>query len=185
VEMTEARAARAGVSVNLSQGDATQLANHDEFDAVLVIDLIELLPEESDAQKCLGQIHGALRPGGVAVCNVYNPFTTGEHWLTKLLQHRQEVSEEHARGISITEIWRLQRFDPVHGAGWVKATTIVEAPDGRHVFRDRFRFRIQSYWGMTNHLRAAGFREISCYPDWKTKQAKKPKAEQLVFVARK
>ena len=185
VEAAEARAARAGVSVNLSQGEATQLAYHNEFDAVLVIDIICLLPEENDAQKCLGQIHRALRPGGVVVCNIYNPFTTGEHWLRKLLRYGQFVDEEHARGIRITEIWKLQRFDPVHGAGWVHATGIIEAPDGRHVFRDKFHFRVQSYWGMTHYLRAAGFREISCYPDWQTKQAKKPKARELVFVARK
>ena len=185
VEAAEARAARAGVSVNLSQGEATQLAYHNEFDAVLVLDVICLLPEENDAQKCLGQIHSALRPGGVVVCNIYNPFTTGEHWLSKLLQHGQTVYEEHARGIRLTDIWRLQRFDPVHGVGWVQATGIAETPDGPHVFREKFHFRIQSYWGMTHYFRAAGFRETSCYPDWQTKQAKKPKASQLVFVARK
>ncbi len=185
VEAAEARAARAGVSVNLSQGEATQLAYHNEFDAVLVIDVIFHLPEENDAQKCLGQIHRALRPGGVVVCNIYNPFTTGEHWLSKLLQYGQDVVEKHARGIRITEISRLHRFDPVKGAGWGQETTIIEAPDGRHVFRDKFHFHIQTYWDMTNYLRAAGFKEISCYPDWQTKQAKKPKARELVFVARK
>ena len=175
VEAAEARAARAGVSVNLSQGEATQLAYDNEFDAVLVIDVICLLPEENDVPKCLGQIHRALRPGGVVVCNIYPPFTTGEAWFSKLLQHGQTVDEQHARGIRITEISRLQRFDPVHGAGWVQATSIVEAPDGRHVFRDKFHFRIQTYWGMTHYFRAAGFQETSCYPDGQTKQAKKPR----------
>lgn len=185
VEAAKARAARAGVSVKLSEANAAQLAYHNEFDAVLAIDVICLLPEENDVQRCLNRIHGALRPGGLMVCNIYNPFTTGEHWLSKLLLHKESVSEERAPGIRITEIWRLKRFDPVHGAGWVEDTTIIEAPDGRHVFRGMFHFRILTYWSMTNYLSAAGFRDISCYPDWKAKQASKPKAEQLVFVARK
>jgi len=37
----------------------------------------------------------------------------------------------------------------------------------------------------TIDLQAAGFKKIKCYPDWKTKPPKKPKAEMLIFVARK
>jgi hypothetical protein len=38
---------------------------------------------------------------------------------------------------------------------------------------------------MFHYLQAAGFKEIKCYPDWKIKPLKKPKAEMLVFVSRK
>ncbi len=34
-------------------------------------------------------------------------------------------------------------------------------------------------------MKSAGFGEIEGYPDWRVKQVKKPKAEQLIFVVRR
>jgi hypothetical protein len=84
-----------------------------------------------------------------------------------------------------TEIDRVQNFDPLHGVVWWQETSIIEAPDGTHIFRDRERTRLFTYWDILHYLQAAGFKEIRCYPDWKTKPPKKPKAETLVFVSRK
>ena len=71
------------------------------------------------------------------------------------------------------------------GGVWVDETTVVEAHDGRHVFRDKGRARLLTYWDVEHYLKSAGFDEIECYPDWKVKRVKKPKAEQLVFVVRR
>jgi hypothetical protein len=54
-----------------------------------------------------------------------------------------------------------------------------------HIFRERERLRLLTYWEILYYLQAAGFKEIKCYPDWKTKPPKKPKAEMLIFVSRK
>jgi len=80
---------------------------------------------------------------------------------------------------------QVKDYDPIHGVAWWEEVSVIEAPDGVHVFRDRERLRLLTYWDMANYLQAAGFKEIKCYPDWKIKPPKKPKAESLVFVSRK
>ncbi len=185
IDMAKARAKRSGVSVRLHQGDATKLPYTEEFDAVLALYILFLLPNDSDVEKCLLQAHRSLRPGGLLVCNVYNPFSKDRVWFSELIHKGLFVSESHARGIRITSTERLKDFDPIHGIGWDEETTMIESPDGLHVFRDRERFRLLTFWDIRHYLEAAGFHEIKCYPDWRTKSPKRPKAQQLVFVARK
>ncbi len=185
VEMARARAKRSGVSVRLYRGDATKLPYSEEFDAVLALYILFLLPDDNDVAKCLLQAHRSLRPGGLLICNVYNPFSNDGVWFSELIHKGLFVSESHARGIRITSIERLKDFDPIHGIGWDEDTTIVETSDGLHVFRDSERFRLFTFWDISRYLEAAGFHEIKCYPDWKTKTPKRPKAQQLVFVAHK
>ncbi|MGA2767078.1 MAG: hypothetical protein ABSF24_02015 [Candidatus Bathyarchaeia archaeon] len=36
-----------------------------------------------------------------------------------------------------------------------------------------------------HYLQVTGFKEIKCYPDWKIKPPRKPKAEGLIFVSGK
>lgn len=79
----------------------------------------------------------------------------------------------------------MEIFDPVLGVGWVHEAGIIESFDGVHVFRDRERFRLFTYWDMVRYLEDSNFKDVRCYPDWKIKPDKKPQAEQLVFVARK
>jgi hypothetical protein len=71
------------------------------------------------------------------------------------------------------------------GYYWWQETSIIEAPDGIHIFRDRERLRLFTYWDIVHYLQSAGFKEVKCYPDWKTNPSKKPKAETLIFVSRK
>ncbi len=80
---------------------------------------------------------------------------------------------------------RVENLDEVRGVTWWKETSVIEAPDGTHVFRDRERMRLFTYWDILHYLQIAGFKEIKCYPDWKIKSPRKPKADWLVFVARK
>jgi hypothetical protein len=81
---------------------------------------------------------------------------------------------------------RVQDFDPLHGVVWWQETHIIEeAESGVHIFRDRERIRLFTYWDVIHYLQAAQFEDVKCYPDWKTKLPKKPKASWLVFVARK
>ncbi len=185
IEAATARAKRARVSVGLGTGDATTLGFHNEFDAVLAPYILFLLPNDDDIQKCLRSVFRALRTGGIVVCNLFNPFTTGKNWLVEVLRHVPSVEDMKARGIRITDIDRAHKVDPVRGIVWMDETCFVEAPDGRHIFRDRGRVRLLTYWDLTRYLENAGFHNIECYPDWKIKPMKKPKAEQLVFVARK
>ena len=180
------RAKREGASVKLHQGDATRLNYEDEFDAVLALYLLFLLPNDDDVLKCLHLIHRALRPGGILVCNVGNPYCLGKKWFSlRGISEGLFVNEDRAAGIQDTEIVRLRDFDPVRGVAWWQETSIIKANDGIHVYRDRERVRLFTYWDIMHYLQAAGFGEIKCYPDWKTNMPKKPKAEWLVFVARK
>jgi hypothetical protein len=133
----------------------------------------------------LNSIGKVLSRGGVLVCNIDNPFTTGKGWLAELRKTGNYVSESRARGIRMTEIQKLRDFDPVRGAAWIEETTLVEAPDGKHVFRDKERVRFFTYWDIFHYLRKAGFEAIFHYPDWKKDSKKESKAEELVFVARK
>jgi SAM-dependent methyltransferase len=185
VQMAKARAKREGVSVKLSQGDATRLEYQNEFDAVLALKILFLLPNDDDAMKSLRQIHRALRSGGILVCNIYNPLYAGKGWFSGVITKGLYVEESHARGIRITTINQLQDFEPIQGAAWEKETSIIEAPDGIHIFRDRERLRLFTYWDILHYLQVAGFKETKCYPDWKTKPPKKPKAKMLIFVSRK
>ncbi len=185
VEMTRKRAARFKVSVQLSQGDATKLGYAGEFDAVLALNVLFLLPSDEDAKTCIVGAYRALRPGGVLVCNIFNALAAGRSEARRLTNNEHVVSDSRGRGIRMTAIEKLKNYDPVQGVGWVHTTSIVEAPDGRHVFRDRERGRFFTYRDITHFTGQAGFKETSHYPDWKMKPPKKPSADEIVFIARK
>jgi SAM-dependent methyltransferase len=186
IQIAKGRAKHEGVSVKLQQGDATQLKYENEFDAVLALYILFLLPNDDDVLKCLGQIHRALRKGGIMICNIGNPFCKGKHWFSlDAIYKGLRVIEEHAPGVKMTEIVRLRDFDPLHGVAWWDETNIIEASDGTHIYPDRERLRLFTYWDILHYLQATGFKEIKCYTNWKTKPLQERKAEWLVFTARK
>jgi hypothetical protein len=96
--------------------------------------------------------------------------------------HVQEARVHNMRYLNVD---RVQDLDPVHGVTWWQEISVIDAPDGIHVFRERKRMRLFTYWDILHYLQEAGFEEIVCHPDWKTKPPRKPKAERLVFVSRK
>ena len=186
VQIAKARAKREGVSVKLLQGDATRLKYENEFDAVLALYILFLLPDDDDVLKCLRQIHQALRSGGILICNIGNPFHKGKGWSSlKVIHEGHNVHEIRVRGMRYIGIDHVQDFDPTHGVVWWQETSVIETPDGIHIFRDRERLRLFTYWDILHYLQATGFKEIQCYADWKSKPPKRPKAETLVFVSRK
>jgi SAM-dependent methyltransferase len=186
VQIAKAIAEREGVSVKLLQGDATRLKYDSEFDAALALRILFLLPHDDDVLKCLQQIHHALRPGGILICNIGNPFCKGKHWYSLNVVHQgYNFQEIHVRGMRYISTDRVRDFDPVQGVAWWQETSIIEAPDGTHTFRDRERLRLFTYWDILHYLQLAGFKEIKCHPDWKIKPPKRPKAESLIFVSRK
>jgi SAM-dependent methyltransferase len=186
VQIAEDIAKREGVSVKLLQGDATSLNYENEFDAVLALNILFLLPSDDDVMKCLRQAYRALKLGGILVCNIGNPFYNGKDWYSLSMIHkRQRASERRVRGMRLTTVDRVQSFDPVHGVAWWQENSVIETPDGIHVFRDRERLRLFTYWDILHYLQEAGFKEIKCYLDWKIKPVKKPKEEKLIFVSRK
>ncbi len=185
VEATRRRAERAKVSVRLAPGDATRLPYSDEFDAVLALYVLFLLPSDRDAQTAIRQARRALRPGGVFVCNVFNPLSLERSGSGALIHREPRIGDDQAPGIRMLDVTQLRDFDPVHGWGWAEETSVIEAPDGPHVFRDRERLRFFTYWDMLHMLEAARFRDIECYPDWTFQRVRRPAALQLVFTARK
>ena len=102
-----------------------------------------------------------------------------------LIRLGQQVDEAKTKGISVLKIMKPSDFDPLRGVVWIEETSVIEAPDGHHVFRDRERVRLLTYWDITHYLHGAGFDNVEAYPDWSTKLERKAKAEQMVFVARK
>jgi hypothetical protein len=135
---------------------------------------------------CLRQAHGALKSGGIIVCNIANPFYDGENWFSlKSIQRGHYFGETVVPDMRYISIDRVEDFDPLHGVALWDETHIIEVPDGVHIFREHEHLRLLTYWDILHYLQAAGFKEIKCYPDWKIKSTKKPKAEWLVFVSRK
>ena len=185
VEVAKAFAKRMGVSVNLTQGDATRLTREKHFDAILALYMLFLLPSDDDVRRCLAGVHRLLSPGGVLVCNIYNPFTKGNHWVKELVEKGSYVEEARGPGIRFIEIGKVKTFDPVKGELWEDETAIIKAPDGLHIFRDSERVRLLTYWDVKHYLEEVGFKEIVPYADWKSKPRGKLRAEQIVFVARK
>ena len=186
IQIAKERAKREGFSVKLLQGDATLLDYENEFDAVLALYIIFLLPNDNDVQKTLECGYRSLREGGILVCNAGNPFYPGTSWFSlQTINKGLEVVEARAPSIHSTEVVRLRNFDPLHGVAWWQETSTIETPEGTHVFRDGERLRLFTYWDIVHYLQAAGFEEIKCYPDWEINPRKKPKAEKLVFVSRK
>lgn len=181
VQVAEARAHREGVSIKVSRGDATKLDYESEFDAALALYILFLLPDDDDVLRCLLQIYRGLRSGGVMVCNVFNPVSKRAHARMK----GYHFQETRARGIRCIDTDRVEDFDQVRGVTWWEEISVIEAADGTHVFRDRERMRLFTYWDIVHYLQMAGFKEIKCHPDWKIKSPTKPKADWLVFVARK
>jgi SAM-dependent methyltransferase len=186
VQIVQARARREGVSVKLLQGDATRLKYESKFDAMLAFYILFLLPDDDSVLACLRQIYCALKSGGIVICNICNPFYEGKNWFSLKTIHQGHYFQEiRVPGMRYISIDRVQDFDPLHGVAWWQETHLIEAPDGVHIFRDHERLRLFTYWDILHYLQVAGFKEIKCYPDWKTKPTKKPKAETLIFVSRK
>jgi SAM-dependent methyltransferase len=186
VQIAQSRAQREGGSIKLSQGDATRLKYESEFDAVLALYILFLLPDDDSVLACLRQVHRALKSGGIMVCNIANPFYEDENWFSlKSIQQGHYFNEVRVPGMRFISVDHVQDFDPLHGVAWWQETHIVEVPDGMHIFRERERLRLFTYWDILHYLQTAGFKQNKCYPDWKIKPPKKPKAEMLVFVARK
>ena len=184
VKAARARAERAGVELTLKQGDATKLPKGELFDAALALYIIFLLPSDEDIKRCLKGIRAALPPGGVLICNIYNPFTRSGRELMELLDRGTYVSEVRAPGIHIMEVDKLKDFDPVKGVLWEDEISVVEAPGGNHVFRDQERIRLLTFWDVKRYLEDAGFKEVWAYPDWKLRHRGRPAAGEIVFVAR-
>jgi len=186
VQIAKTRAKRDGVSMKLLQGDATTLKYESQFDAVLALYILFLLPDDDSVLTCLQQIHRALKSGGIMVCNIANPFYEGENWFSlKSIQQGHYFNEVRVPNMRFISIDRVQDFDPLHGVAWWQETHVIETPEGVHIFRERERLRLLTYWDILHYLQTAGFKEIKCYPDWKIKPTKKPKAEWLVFVSQK
>ena len=186
VQIAQAKARREGVSVKLLEGDATRLKYESEFDAVLALYILFLLPDDDSVLTCLQQIHRALKSGGIIICNISNAFHEGKDWFSLKTIHQGHFFQEiRVPGMRYISMDRVQDFDPLHGVAWWQETHVIEAPDGVHIFRDHERLRLFTYWDILHYLQVAGFKEIKCYPDWKIKLPKKPKAETLVFVSRK
>jgi ubiquinone/menaquinone biosynthesis C-methylase UbiE len=184
VRAARARSERVGVKVALRQGDATRLPKKDIYDAVLALYILFLLPSDEDIKKCLKGIREVLTPGGVLICNIYNPFTRSGRDLMELLDRGTYVNEVRASGIRIMEVDKIKDFDPVKGILWSDEVSVVEAPDGNHVFRDQERFRLLTFWDVKRYLEDAGFAMVATYADWKLRQKGRPEAVELVFVAR-
>ena len=186
IQMAKTRAKREGVSMKLLQGDATKLKYESEFDAVLALRILFLLPDDDSVLTCLRQVHRALKSGGIVVCNIANPFYEGENWFSlKSIQRGPYLNEIHVPGMRWLSIDRVEDFDPIRGVTWWQETPVIETSDGVHIYRLREHLRLFTYWDILHYLQAAGFKEIKCYSDWKIKPPKKPKAEWLVFVSRK
>jgi SAM-dependent methyltransferase len=186
IQIARKNAKREGVSIKLLQGDSTQLNYEDEFDAILAVNVLHLLPNDNDVLKCLCLIHRALRSGGLLVCNIGNPFYEGERWYSlKKIFEGLIVEEAQTSDMHVMEIGRLVDYDPMYGVAWWQETSIIEAPDGTHVFRGQEHRRLFTYWDILHYLQVAGFEEIKCYIDWLINTPKKPKAVRLVFVSRK
>jgi SAM-dependent methyltransferase len=186
VQTAQARAKREDASIKLLQGDATRLKYMSEFDAALALYILFLLPDDESVLTCLRQAHSALKSGGIMVCNIANPFYDGENWSSlKSIQQGHYFNEVCVPDMRFISIDKVQDFDPLHGVAWWQETQIVETPDGTHIFREHERLRLFTYWDILHYLQAAGFKQIKCYPDWKIKPTKKPKAEWLAFVSRK
>jgi SAM-dependent methyltransferase len=165
VQIARARAKRERVTVRILQGDASKLGFRDQFDAVLALNILFLLPSDDDVQETLRRAHRALRFGDILVCNIFNPYYSGPGEFSDVLYRGVWTGETRAPGIRKLGITELKDLDRVHGAAWFGSTNTIEAHDGTHVFRDRERVRFFTYWDLSRYLTDAGFREIRCYPD--------------------
>lgn len=183
VEAAKARAKREGVSITLTRGDAAKLPKSRRYDAVLALFILFLLPSDDYVKNCLLRVRENLAPGGIFVCNIYNPFTRGSHWVKDLVETGTHIDRIKAPGIRITEVERLSDLDPVSGELWFDEVAVVEAPDRKHVFHDKGRVRLLTSSEVKHSLQDAGFSEVFAFYDWKLR-SKKPKAEQIVFVAK-
>jgi 2-polyprenyl-3-methyl-5-hydroxy-6-metoxy-1,4-benzoquinol methylase len=186
IQIAKERAKREDIPVKLLQGDATQLNFENEFDAVLALYILFLLPNDDDVLRTLRGGYHSLRKGGILVCNVGNPLYAGRSWFSlQTIYNGFKVVEDRVPGIHSTEILRLREFDPMHGVVWWQETSTIETPTGTHVFRDKERLRLFTYWDIVHYLQVVGFKRVKCYPEWQTNPRKKTKAEALVFVSRK
>src|SRR2546428_1032061 len=132
VDMTRNRAARFKVSVEVRQGDAAKLGYAGEFDAVLALNVLLLLPSDEDAKASIVGAYRALKPGGVLVCNIFNALAAGTSEARRLTNNDPIVSEARGRGVRMTTTEKLKKYYPGQRGGWGHKTKIVETADRRH-----------------------------------------------------
>ena len=186
IQTAKARAKHDGLSIKLSQGDATKLKYRNKFDAALALYILFLLPDDDSIQTCLRQIHRALKPGGILVCNTANPYYNGESWFTlKSIHKGYYYNEDHAPNMRFISIDKVKKFDPLHGTAWWQETHIIQTPKTTKIYTEHEHYRLLTYWDTLHHLQTAGFKNNKCHPDWNTKPTKKPKTEWLAFVSQK
>jgi 2-polyprenyl-3-methyl-5-hydroxy-6-metoxy-1,4-benzoquinol methylase len=182
IQAAKGLAARNGVSVRLKRGNASALPRG-MYDAVLALFILFLLPGDAEILQTLSSAKRSLPPGGLLICNIFNPFSKGRHWILRMVEDGPNVRETEANGVKMTEISKVSQFDDVHGVVWADETTLVEAPDGKHVLRGQERIRLLTHGEVTAYLKASGFKKVWTYADWKAGGPKSNSAEQIVFAA--
>ncbi len=163
VEMTRKRAARFKVSVDVDQGDATKLDYANEFDAVLGLNVLFLLPSDEDVKKCIVGAYRTLRPGGVLVCNILNALAAGKSDARRYTNNDHIVNESrgqlgHTSYLVATSCNSDARMtsEPEEIRFRSRSFIVVKVPKSSLVHNDhqkKFPIRLGT---MTHHLDALG-----------------------------
>lgn len=176
LQVAKERAESLRLPITLINQPMQELVGHHDFDvAVISIDSLNYVTEESEVEETFRRIYKALRPGGVLIFDVHSTFKTDVIFMESPFVFDDE---------RIAYIWQTELGDEPHSvyselAFFVKTETgVYERFDEVHQQRT---FPVQAYVSM---LTEAGFQIERIFADWED-ESPEEESERIFFQVRK
>jgi len=171
-----ARLQQRNLQAALVELEIMQMDQSNAYDAVLCMDsTLCYLTETEDILKALSLFEHALRPGGLLVLEIFNPFVDAASRGTP----RTREIRDNCLLITAKEYdWH----DPLRSVRHGTLHVTVADGDQQHVFSREEVLRVMTAAETTGYLKEAGFAEISCELR-KDTLAPESGDEDLVFLA--
>ncbi|MBP7866750.1 MAG: class I SAM-dependent methyltransferase [Acidobacteria bacterium] len=180
VEAARENARREEVAADFRVCSFTELlkgfAGVERFDAVVCLgNSLTLAPTDADVARALWQMHGMLRPGGIAVVHIFN-------W-DKLARERLRIMPATASALDGHEVTFLRVFH--HRGDRIDLNIVVVTREGERV-QTRVLTAVQRPVGpgrLVGLAREAGFRRLETFAGYDRRPFDPESSDQLVLLA--
>jgi len=148
-----------------------------EFDAIVCMNsAFQYLMTDEEILHTLKAFRGALKPGGVAITDIFN-------FLSLLGRYRENIIEHQSKN-GLTFKWAIRHSVEDLPCIWNhEEFGIIEDGGETMTYKELHRFRMLNYNEMRRFLSESGFQEIRCFGEFTAREEAKSNAKRLIFVA--